>query len=366
MPWDTPGLGEVRRQARDYVTAYLPGADASLPNSVLRVLSDTNAGLAHGVFLYLDWQALQYLPDTAESEWLDRHADIWLNGRKTATYATGTASVTGIAGTVLPIASRLTGGSGAAYETTAAVTVGPTPAPVAVRALTPGVVGNLDPGSRLGIVDAISGVDGAATVISLLGGVDEESDALLRARVLQRIQNPPMGGAAHDYERWSLEVPGVTRAWCAPNEMGIGTITVRVMFDELRATSSPSTSGFPLSSDLAAVTAHLDTKRPVAVKDFWVVSPIPEPIDFTVSDIDADSVVTHNALEASVAAMIRERAAPSRSKGGVLIPAQTIHREWVSAAMLDASGVESFELTMADHVMPSNGHLGVMGTVTYA
>lgn len=366
MPWETPTLGDVRRQSRDYVTAYLPGADASLPNSVLRVLSDSNAGLAHGVFLFLDWQALQYLPDTAEAEWLDRHGNIWLNGRKPATYASGSVTVTGLEGALLPIATRLTGANSVAYETIEEVTVGPAPTPVAVRALTPGKVGDLDAGGRLGLADAVSGVDGTATVVSMLGGVDEESDDLLRERVLFRIQRPPMGGDADDYVAWALEVPGVTRAWAAPNEMGIGTITVRVMFDELRATDDPLTDGFPLQSDLDAVKAHLDEKRPVAIKDFWVVSPIPEPIDFTVTSLDADSVASRNALEASVAKMIRERAAPARARGGVLLPAQTIHREWVSAAMLDAAGVESFELVMDDHVMASNGSIGVQGTITYA
>ena len=38
-----------------------------------------------------------------------------------------------------------------------------------------------------------------------------------------------------------------TRAWCRPLEMGIGTVTVRVMFDELRADDD----GFPSYEDLA-------------------------------------------------------------------------------------------------------------------
>jgi len=38
----------------------------------------------------------------------------------------------------------------------------------------------------------------------------------------------------------------------------------------------------------------------------------------------------------------------------------------VSDAILQTPGVISFDLTMADHPMPDNGHIAVMGTATYA
>ena len=64
-------------------------------------MSDAQGALCHLTLQYIDWLALQLLPDTAETEWLDRHADIWLvnadgsTGRKMATFAVGTASFTG-------------------------------------------------------------------------------------------------------------------------------------------------------------------------------------------------------------------------------------------------------------------------------
>ena len=79
------------------------------------------------------------------------------------------------------------------------------------------------------------------------GGTDEETDEELRARVLRRIRQPPMGGDAYDYVAWALAVPGVTRAWCSPLEMGIGTVTVRFMMDDLRADND----GFPIADDIA-------------------------------------------------------------------------------------------------------------------
>src|SRR4249919_964758 len=101
MPWATPTLREVRSVVRDYVRGTLPGADASIANSVLRVLSDSQGALCHLNLQYLDWLARQLLPDTAEAEWLDRHGNIWLvnadgtTGRKLATLASGSVTFTG-------------------------------------------------------------------------------------------------------------------------------------------------------------------------------------------------------------------------------------------------------------------------------
>ena len=85
-------------------------------------------------------------------------------------------------------------------------------------------------------------------MVELDGGVDTENDDDLRARILFRIHQPPMGGDADDYVAWALSVPGVTRAWAA-TEMGIGTVTVRFMMDELRADQD----GFPNGDDIVMV-----------------------------------------------------------------------------------------------------------------
>src|SRR5262245_45781836 len=124
MPWSTPTLREVRSLVRDAVRASLPGADASVPNSVLRVLSDNQGALCHLTLQYVDWLSLQLLPDTAEGEWLDRHGEIWLvnadgsTGRKLATLAHGSIDVSAtVAGIVIPTGSQLQGSSGISYET---------------------------------------------------------------------------------------------------------------------------------------------------------------------------------------------------------------------------------------------------------
>ena len=65
MPWTTPPLLTTRQRNRDYIAAKL--GVSVIPNGDVTVLADANAGNAQENLLYLDWQALQYLPDTAES-----------------------------------------------------------------------------------------------------------------------------------------------------------------------------------------------------------------------------------------------------------------------------------------------------------
>lgn len=351
MPWQTPTIEDVRKQNRDFITARLRSG-AMVPNSALRVLADGNAGLAFLTLLYIDWLARQFLPDTAEAEWLARHAQIWMiDGAKPATFASGTGTVTGIPGRVVPAGTPLLGGE-IRYETTEQIVIGVEETPVAIRALDAGAAGNLGPGDSLSFTTANAGVDAIVSVRVISGGADAETDDELRDRVLERIRNPPMGGDADDYVAWVKEVPGISRAWSFPLEMGIGTVTVRFMCDELRAIEN---QGFPLESDINTVTEWLNQKRPVAVKDFFVVSPIKQEIEFTIKGLETDDQATRAAIEASVRSMLYDRARPG----------QTIYRSWVGEAISQAVGEDHHTLYFNDTPMESPGHMAILGSIIY-
>lgn len=361
MPWSTPSLAQTRRLVRDNVTAMVAGA-AMVPNNVIRVISDANAGLARLTLEYLDWLAKQLLPDTAETEWLDRHGDIWLvnsdgsHGRKMAALAAGSVTVTGVEGSVLPAATQFSGPEGINYETTNEIFLGDDPTPVNVRALTGGTAGNLAEGDTISLLTPVDGIDPSAVVVVLEGGTEQETDDDLRGRVLLRIQEPPMGGCKTDYIEWALAIPGVTRAWCYPLEMGIGTVTVRFMMDDLRADDG----GFPNGGDIGHVAALLDIKRPVAVKDFFVVAPIPFPINHTIYGLVEDDEATRGAIKVALEKCFRERTAPG----------QTWFRAWSEKAVYDAPGVDEFDLEIGTsnprHInMSDPGYMPILGTITY-
>lgn len=357
MPWTTPTLRSVRETVRGEITTAL-GRASFVGNSVLRVMADATAALTHLTLRYLDWLALQLLPDTSEGEWLDRHGDIWLVnadgsiGRKVGTFASGNVTVSGTTGIILQAGMRLTGGDNWPYETTEQVYVSDAGSPVAVRALNAGSGGNKISGDILSFDSPGAGVDGSAPVITLTGGTDEESDDELRKRILLRIQKPPMGGDADDYVQWALQVPGVTRAWCSPLEMGIGTVTVRFMMDELRADQD----GFPTEDDCIMVKAYMDTMRPVAVKDFYVVAPIPQPVSCQITQLVVDNEDTRAGIETSMRDMLFLLATPG----------QTIYLAWKSYAVMNAPNVNSFQfINTTDDVMPSPGHMAVLGNIIY-
>jgi uncharacterized phage protein gp47/JayE len=134
--------------------------------------------------------------------------------------------------------------------------------------------------------------------------------------------------------------------------MGMGTVTLRVMFDDLRA----STGGFPFEQDLATVSAYIDTVRPVAVKDIFIVAPIPQPCDVQINQLNPDTPEIRAAIEASLNAMFVAMAAPG----------QTIWVAWKSYAIMNAPGVISFDLlNTVDDIMQSPGHMGVLGDIVY-
>ena len=349
---------------RDGVRGMLPGADANVPNSVLRVICDAMGALAHLTLQYVDYLAKMLLPDTSTDIWLDRHGQIWLvnsdgsRGRKLATLATGTVNLTGDAGVVVPQNATLKteplSGAQITYETLEQVNLLPaSPTPVLIRALDPGIVGNLTNGQVVSFDPVLNGVDRDAIVLGeITGGTDDETDDELRARVLKRIREPPMGGDQTDYESWVLSVPGVTRAWTNALEQGIGTVVTRFMMDDLRADNN----GFPLQEDVDTVAAYLDTVRPVAVKDIFVVAPIPFAINLTINQLVVDNAATREAIELSLTDMLFAKAVP----GG------TIYSSWVEAAISDSLGVDHFELVFTTTSMPSPGHLAILGSIIYA
>jgi uncharacterized phage protein gp47/JayE len=366
MPWTTPTLRQVREMTRDDITSSLQGA-AVVGNTVLRVMSDAMAGLANLVLRYISWLALQLMPDSAEKEWLDRHGQIWLVnadgslGRKGATQASGTVGFTGLPGIIIPEGSVLISPTGQSYETLEFGTLpdtGAQPLEIAVKSINPGADQNQPNGTALAQSVPISGVDGDVLVIDLRGGTDVETDEALRARVLARIRQPPMGGCGYDYEAWALSIPSVSRAWCAPRELGMGTVTLRFMADYLRS----DTGGFPTQEDINIVETYLDKKRPVAVRDFFIQAPVAEPINFGLSLVN-DSLTARNQVAIAVSAMLLQRAMPAHQVNGELVPGTTVYASWVAEAINRVTN--EFELDMQDHPMPHNGALATLGTITY-
>ena len=350
MPFNRPTLAEIIGRIVADIESRLPGADARLRRNVLNVLGRSLAGASHGLHGHLDWAVEQLLPDSAESEYLERWGSIWGISRKPAIASKGDVTFTGTDGALIPAGTLLQRSDGAEYTTDADGIIAGGSATVAATASAAGAAGDTAAGSVLDLVNPIAGVNTQATVAAgdLGGGADVEGDDSLRVRLLARIQQPPHGGAEWDYEAWALEVSGVTRAWVYPQYLGVGTVGIIIVDDD----SDPIV---PDAAKVQEVQAYIDERRPVTAQAL-VLAPVAVALDLTIA-LTPNTAAVQAAVMAELEDFFRR----------VAIPGGTIYLSRLREAISAAEGETSHELTapVAD-VAHAAGEIAVLGAVTWA
>lgn len=349
MSYARPTLRTLIDRAVADINARLPEADARLAFSNLNVLAYVHGGAAHGLYGFIDWLSRQVIIDTAEVEFLERWAGIWGITRIAAAPATGSVGFTGTNGTAIDAGTALQRADGVQYETSAAGTIAAGVATVAVVAVDGGADSNALTGVELSLVSPVSGLDTITTVAAagLIGGADIETDAALRARLLARIQQPPHGGAEHDYEAWALEVAGVTRAWVYPAELGLGTVTVRFVRDN-------DASIIPDAGEVTAVQTYIDALRPVTAQ-VTVAAPVAASINFTIQLTPNTS-----AVQASVQAELEDLITRESEPGGTILLSHI--REAISLASGETNSIVTVPAADVTH---TTGQMATMGTITW-
>ena len=195
--------------------------------------------------------------DTSEGVYLERICLPFGITRKQALKAKGNVTLTGPAGTIVPINTRLqtTANEAVFFITLEAVTLTDGTATVSAEAELGGAQGNvgigeinaLAPGDLYGIVSVTN-----ATAFD--GGVDVEDDESLRKRLIDRAQNPATSGNANHYRQWALEIAGVGDAKVKPIWNGAGTVKVILLDTEKTAPTQPI---------IDSVTAHINEQKPI-------------------------------------------------------------------------------------------------------
>lgn len=349
MSFPVPSIQDLIDRAQSDFNARLPDADARLPTSNLNVLSMVHSGAVHGLYGYLQWLSRQIFVDTCEAEFLDRRGAIIDLPRKPAARATGSVVVTGTNGTAVPAGTLLVRGDGVRYVVTASGTVIAGAATVPCEAVDAGSVGNFAAGS-VSLLVAVAGLNSSVTLVGdgFVGGADIETDDPYRARLLARLRKPPMGGAAHDYVAWALAVPGVTRAWVYPLELGLGSVVVRFVRDN-------DASLIPDAGEVAAVQAYINTRKPVTAA-VTVVAPIAQPLNFTIAGLSPDTPEVRAAVVAELRDLLQQEAQPN---GTILL-------SHIRAAISGAAGESNHNLVSpAADVVHTGGHMATMGSVTW-
>lgn len=351
MGFSRPTLTELIDRVVSDMSSRVLGVDgAVLRRSLLGVIARAEAGAVHLLYGYLDWIAKQAFPDTADTEYLDRWSVVWGVSRKAATFASGNVTFTGTNGASIPAGTILQRQDGQQYATSANATISGGSATVAVDAVLAGLSQNLIAASSVFLVSPISGVQSTVTVAAggLTNGTDSESDDRLRDRLLRRIQQPPQGGAATDYEQWALEVAGVTRVWVYPNQMGLGTVSVIFVTDDAVGGIIPD------SGKILEVEEYIEARRPVTA-DVYVSAPTPVELDMTIN-LSPNNSTVRAAVTAELEDMIRRDAEP----GGTIMISRL--REAVSIATGEA---DSVIVAPTGNVTHSSGEICVLGEITF-
>lgn len=352
MPFARPTLTEVIDRVIADIGSRVTGVDgAVLRRSLLGIIGRAEAGSVHLLYGYIDWVSRQVVPDTAEAEHLERWAAIWGITRKTATFATGSVTFTGVDGSIIADGTIVQRQDGVRFATQGGQTIASGTATATVLALEAGEAGNTAAAVTVQLLSPIAGVQTSATVAAggIVAGDDVESDARLLDRLLPRIQNPPQGGAASDYQLWALQVPGVTRVWVTPATMGLGTVGVQFVTD-----NNPG-GIIPDAGKVTEVQDHIDELRPVTAEVF-VTAPIAASLAMSIS-ISPNTPAVQSAVLAELNDLITRDAQP----GGTILISRL--RESVSIAAGELNNQITSPTADVTHTV---GQMAVLGTVTFS
>lgn len=351
MSFTTPDFQAIRDGYLRDIGNQLPGANVASDGDYY-IRGNAIGGAVEGLYQHQQWILRQIFADTADSDYLEKHASRKSLYRKAATLATGTITFSGQVGSPVPIGTEAKTVSGVAYMTTAADVIGANgTVTIAATAEVVGSAGNQATAASLTLTSAPSGVVSAATGV-FSGGTDIETDASLLSRLLFVLRNPPCGGAAHDYYTWAMNVSGVTAAYVYPSRRGLGTVDVVIL----------TSGGVASAALLATVQAYIDSQRPVTA-GCLVLAYTPVPVNVAASLVLA-SGYTSAAVQAAILTQLAAYFAGFK-------PGDTVYANKIRSLISDTAGVVDFTMTapaanVVATVDTNNTQMAVLGTVAWS
>lgn len=350
MAWLRPSPKEILQRIQSIMDVDLPNGDSRIRRSSEGVFASVIAMATHEVLSFIAYIAKQILVSTADEEHIGRHARELNVPRKAANASTGPIRFTGANGTVVPAGRIVKRSDDQEYIVAGDITIAGGVGDGEVTALTLGAAGNVAAGAKLSLTSPVPGAnsDGIVQAPGLTGGADIEDLEAWRARIIERKQRPPHGGAYYDYEFWAKEVPGVTRAWAYPNQYGLGTVGLAFVMDNKAGSIIPS------PTEVEAVEVHIAAARPVTA-EVHVLAPTPVAVDFTIN-ISPNTVAVQNAIRAELADLFTRESIP----GGKLYISRV--REAISSA---AGEFDHVLISPDENIERTFGQMSTLGAITF-
>lgn len=163
---------------------------------------------------------------------------------------------------------------------------------------------NLTLDSPLTVQSPIAGVDDTANVdfFGITGGVDQESDANQRLRIINRLQNPVANFNIAAIEERAKLVNGVTRVFVQSVTPDIGQVTIYFMRDN-------DDDPIPTPAEVQAVKDSILVIKPANTIDSDVIVEAPTPVsnDFVFTALDPNTASMQEAIIANIIQLYKER-----------------------------------------------------------
>ena len=262
MAFNIPTLRELFAQALARLESAIGQTSPVNDKAFLRVLAAVESGLGIGLYKYAADRAKQNLGLTATGTDLDNIGNNYSTARRPAQVAIVQAELTAADGTVIPSTiDFIADANNLRYRATSPVTAAGGVADMALQCVVSGAIGTLEVGDTLQIAAQIVGAGTVATVTAINQiGVDRESDADYRPRVLFAQRAVTGGANATDHKIWSEEVHGVARAFPysgRPADEGASFPGDRQVYIE--ATTDVDADGIAPAALLTAVRTNINT-----------------------------------------------------------------------------------------------------------
>ena len=190
------------------------------------------------------------------------------------------------------------------------------------------------------------GVSRCTNPAAFFGGVDEEDDEALRARVLESFKRMPNGANTAFYQQGALSFPEVAAAAVLPRNRGRGTVDVVVS----------TQAGLPGAELLAQLGAYFEARREIAV-DVQVKAPELVSVDVSVA------VGTKKGADAEAVCGAVEQAVSAWFSGSLL--GQDVLLARLGALVFQVDGVANYRLSAPlEDVEIGTAQLPVLGELT--